>query len=59
MEKVIISSSIPLHIEPVTGCAGVMLISETMGTCEAPHKPEIKALQDVSSLDDEANEINP
>jgi len=59
MEKVIITSSIPLHISPLVGCGGVMVINENMRADEVTPKPEIKAVQDVVSLDDETNQTNP
>ena len=59
MEKTIIVSSIPLHIAPGIGCAGVMLIREPVGTGKIAPESELKALHDTGGVDDKTNETNP
>jgi hypothetical protein len=59
MEKAIIVSSIPLHIAPGVGCAGVMLMHEPIVPDDIPHESESKASHDIKGGDENANESEP
>jgi hypothetical protein len=60
MNRVIIRSSLPLHIIPGVGCGGVILLGEDESNGnELPQEPERKALLYLENSSKERDGTNP